>query len=371
MPEQIPFFAFRDFVPGVQLQLEQALVQVAQRGNFILGEEVQQFEQEFAGYIAEGTTCVGVGNGYDALVVALKALGIGAGAEVLVPSNSYMATVNAVLQVHAKPVFIEPDAHTYNITAANAEKAITPKTKAILPVHLYGQACQMDELLKLAQKYKLSIVEDCAQAHGATFNNQKVGTFGDAAAFSFYPTKNLGAMGDGGAIVTSNALVADFAQHYRNYGQRQKYVGELVGVNSRLDEMQAAILRIKLQHLDQYNTERQRLAKVYLQELKEVGDLILPVTAKNCSHVYHIFNIRTKKRDALKKHLEEQGIGTAIHYPVPVHLQPAYTFLGYKAGDFPVAEEWASTSLSLPIFPGLAEQEQERVVKAVMGCYNK
>ena len=371
MPEQVPYFAIRDFVSGVQQQLEKALVQVSHNGNFILGEEVQQFEQEFARYLAEGTTCVGVGNGYDALVISLKALGIGAGAEVLVPSNNYMATVNAVLQVHAKPVFVEPDLHTFNITAANAEKAITPKTKAILPVHLYGQACQMDELLKLAQKYKLSIIEDCAQAHGATFNNQKVGTFGDAGAFSFYPTKNLGAMGDAGAIVTSNALVADFAQQYRNYGQRQKYVGELVGVNSRLDELQAASLRIKLQHLDQYNSERQRLAKVYLQELKGIGDLILPVTAKHCSHVYHIFNIRTKKRDALKKHLEEHGISTAIHYPVPVHLQPAYSFLGYKAGDYPVAEEWASTSLSLPIFPGLTEQEQELVVQEVKEFYSK
>ncbi|MBC5993212.1 DegT/DnrJ/EryC1/StrS family aminotransferase [Pontibacter cellulosilyticus] len=369
MQEQVPFFAFRDFVPGVQQQLEQALVHVAQRGNFILGEEVGSFEKEFASYLAEGTTAIGVGNGFDALVISLKALGIGAGAEVIVPSNSYMATVNAVLQVKAKPVLVEPDKYTYNLTAANAEKAITPKTKAILPVHLYGQACQMDELMQLAHKYNLSVVEDCAQAHGAAFKDQLIGTFGDAAAFSFYPTKNLGAMGDGGAIVTSNALVADFAQQYRNYGQKQKYIGELVGVNSRLDELQAAILRIKLQHLHQYNAERQRLANVYLQELNGVGDLLLPQTAESCSHVYHIFNIRTKQRDALQNYLREQGICTAIHYPVPVHLQPAYIFLGYGAGDFPVAEELALTSISLPLFPGLTEQEQERVIKAVREFY--
>ncbi|MEJ8804174.1 DegT/DnrJ/EryC1/StrS family aminotransferase [Pontibacter sp. H249] len=369
MQEQVPFFAFRNFVPGVQQQLEQALVQAAQRGNFILGEEVQLFEQEFAAYLAEGATALGVGNGYDALVISLKALGIGAGSEVLVPSNSYMATVNAVLHVGARPVLVEPDAHSYNITAANAENAIKPSTKAILPVHLYGQACHMNELLQLAQKYNLSVIEDCAQAHGATYNSQKVGTFGDAAAFSFYPTKNLGAMGDGGAVVTHNAMVADYVKQYRNYGQKQKYIGQLVGVNSRLDEIQAAILRIKLQHLEQYNAERQRLAKVYLQELQNIGDLILPVTAQDCSHVYHIFNIRTKYRDALQTHLKEPGISTAIHYPVPVHLQPAYTFLGHKTGDFPVAEEWAQTSLSLPLYPGLTEAEQEQVIQAVQVFY--
>ncbi|MBW7465458.1 DegT/DnrJ/EryC1/StrS family aminotransferase [Pontibacter aydingkolensis] len=368
---EVPYFAFRDFVPGVQQQLEQALVQMAKRGNFILGKEVHSFQKEFAAYLAEGTTAIGVGNGYDALVISLKALGIGIGDEVLMPSNSYMATVNAVLQVRAKPVLVEPDAYTYNLTAANAEKAITPKTKAMLPVHLYGQPCQMGELMQLAAKYKLRVLEDCAQAHGATFKDQKVGTFGDAAAFSFYPTKNLGAMGDGGAVVTNNIIIADFVQQYCNYGQKQKYIGELVGVNSRLDELQAAILRIKLQHLNQYNTERQRLAKVYLKELQSIGDLILPRTADNCNHVYHIFNIRTKYREALQNHLSKSGIGTAIHYPMPVHLQPAYTFLGYQSGDFPVAEELADTSLSLPLFPGMTEVEQESVIEVVKEFYNR
>lgn len=345
------------------------LVRVAQQGWFILGPEVQAFEQEFSAYLGADAKVVGVGNGYDALVMSLKAAGIGAGDEVVVPSNSYMATVNAVLQVGATPVPAAPDRYTYNLTAASAEAAITTKTKAILPVHLYGQACAMEPLMQLAAKYDLVILEDAAQAHGATYHGRKVGTFGFCNAFSFYPTKNLGALGDAGAVITADAAAVDFVQKYRNYGQAQKYVGEIAGINSRLDELQAAVLRVKLQHLGTLNTERQRLAHVYLQELRQVGDLVLPVTASGCSHVFHIFNIRTKYRDALQAWLLAQGISTAIHYPVPVHLQPAYRFLNYKQGDFPVAEELALTNLSLPLFSGLTEQEQQVVVQAVKQFY--
>ncbi|WP_347157980.1 DegT/DnrJ/EryC1/StrS family aminotransferase [Pontibacter chitinilyticus] len=365
MQPAIPFFQFRDFPDGLQAQELEALVQAVQHNQFILGPEVQAFEQEFGAFLGANVQVAGVGNGYDALVMALQAAGVRAGTEVVVPSNSYMATVNAVLQVGAAPVLAEPDAYTYNLTVASVEKVLTPKTKAILPVHLYGQACMMEPLLELADKYNLPLIEDAAQAHGATYKGQQAGTFGFCNAFSFYPTKNLGALGDAGAVVTANAEAAAFVRKYRNYGQAQKYVGEVVGINSRLDELQAAVLRVKLRHLHLLNAERQRLAQIYLQELAALGDLILPVTAPGCNHVYHIFNIRTKYRDALQAWLKQQGIGTAVHYPVPVHLQPAYRFLNYKAGDFPVAEALTQTSLSLPLFPGLTAAEQQAVVQSI------
>ena len=344
--------------------MQEALLQAVAGKSYILGREVKAFEGDFAHYLGAGAA-VGVGNGYDALVLALKAVGVGAGDEVVLPVHTFIATVNAVLQVGAKPVLVEPDPRTYNITAATAAPSITSKTKAILPVHLYGQVCEMLPLLQLGKAHNLKIVEDAAQAHGAIYKNQRAGTFGDAGAFSFYPTKNLGALGDAGAVVTNDKAIAGFVQMYRNYGEVQKYQSEVVGINSRLDELQAAVLRVKLLYLDQLNAERQRLAAIYKQELQGIGDIMLPVTAPDCGHVYHIFNIRTKRRDALQQWLRGQGIYTAIHYPVPVHLQPAYRFLEYKAGDFPVAEGLAQTSLSLPLFPGLKQEEQERVVEAV------
>ncbi|MBF9252335.1 DegT/DnrJ/EryC1/StrS family aminotransferase [Pontibacter sp. 172403-2] len=366
--QPIPYFQFRDYPAGLEAEVLQALTAAVGKKNYVLGPEVHAFEEEFGSYLG-AAKAVGVGNGYDALVIALKASGVGSGDEVVVPANTFVATINAVLQAGAKPVLAEPDDATYNLTAASAGKRITAATKAILAVHLYGQTCRMPELLQLCRESGILLVEDAAQAHGATYNNQLAGTFGHAAAFSFYPTKNLGALGDGGAVVTSSAALADFARKYRNYGESQKYCSELVGINSRLDELQAAVLRIKLQRLDVLNAERQRLAQVYLQELREVGDLMLPVTAPGSSHVYHIFNIRTKYRDRLQTYLQAQGISTAIHYPVPVHLQPAYQFLNYKQGDFPVAEELAQTSLSLPLFPGLTAQEQQAVVQAVRQFY--
>lgn len=361
---QVPYFAFRDWPAGITQQVEQAVAGVLRGQQYILGPEVELFETNFAKFLGAGYA-VGVGNGFDALVLAMKAVCIEPGDEVILPANTFIATANAIVQLGAKPVFAEPDAQSYNLKAATAEKLITPKTKAIVAVHLYGQACVMEKILQLCERYSLKLIEDAAQAHGATLKNQFAGTFGHAAAFSFYPTKNLGAVGDGGVVVTNDAKVAAFVSSYRNYGQIAKYHNDIVGINSRLDTLQAAVLVVKLKYLTQQNEERQRLAHVYLQELNQTGDLILPVSADHCNHVYHIFNVRTRVRDKLKNYLKQQGIQTAIHYPVPIPLQPAYSYLKYKPGDLPLTEELANTSLSLPLFPGLTEAEQEHVISSI------
>ncbi|NDK57084.1 DegT/DnrJ/EryC1/StrS family aminotransferase [Pontibacter fetidus] len=365
---QVPYVAFRDWPVGITQQVEQEVTRVLREQQFILGPDVQTFEDAFAKFLGAGFA-IGVGSGFDALVLALKAVGVGPSDEVIIPANTFIATANAVAQLGATPVLAEPDKLTYNLTADTAAKLITTKTKAIVPVHLYGQTCQMDELMELCESYSLKLVEDAAQAHGATYKNQFAGTFGDAAAFSFYPTKNLGAVGDGGAVVTSNPELASFVSMYRNYGQQEKYHHQLVGINSRLDTLQAAVLRIKLKYLRQQNKERQRLANQYLKELQGIGDLMLPVTAEYCSHVYHIFNIRTSRRNELKNYLQQKGIQTAIHYPVPIHLQPAYSYLKYKKGSLTITEEVANTSLSLPLFPGLSKAEQEYIIQSVKAFF--
>jgi dTDP-4-amino-4,6-dideoxygalactose transaminase len=361
---QVPYMAFRDWPAGITQQVEYEVLRSMREQQFILGPDVKAFEDAFAKFLGADLV-VGVGNGFDALVLALKAVGISPGDEVIVPANTFIATANAVVYLGAVPVLAEPDIQTYNLTAETAEKHITPKTKAIVAVHLYGQTCEMEKLQGLCRSYGLKLIEDAAQAHGAKYKNQFAGTFGDAAAFSFYPTKNLGALGDGGAVVTSNPELAAFMYSYRNYGQQEKYHNELIGVNSRLDTIQAAVLQIKLQYLHRQNQERQRLADVYLQELQSIADLTLPVTAENCGHVYHIFNIRTSRRNELKDYLQQQGIQTAIHYPIPIHLQQAYRCLNYNTGDFLVTEELADTCLSLPLFPGMAEAEHEQVIRCV------
>jgi dTDP-4-amino-4,6-dideoxygalactose transaminase len=360
----VPFFAFRDFPAGIHQQLEEAVLLAMREHQYILGEDVAAFEREFADATQAGTA-IGVGNGFDALVVALKAAGIGPGDEVIVPANTFIATVNAVVQVGAIPVLAEPNRHTCNLTAEEAAKHISARTRAFIPVHLYGQACEMGGLLELAAQQQLIIIEDFAQAQGARYKGQPVGSIGHVSATSFYPTKNLGALGDGGAVVTSDPDLAAFARMYRNYGQQQKYHNHIVGINSRLDTLQAAALRIKLRHLQALNSERQRLAHVYLNKLQGIGDLLLPVTAPDSTHVYHIFNIRTNHRNALQLYLTEQGIQTGIHYPIPLHLQEAYAYLGYGRGSFPIAEELANTSLSLPLFPGMTAEELERVITAI------
>lgn len=365
----VPYFAFRDFPDGIEQEVKVALLDAVESKQYILGEQVSTFEAEFAQALDAGYA-VGVGNGLDALTMALKAAGVATGDEVILPANTFMATANAVMQVGAKPVFAEPDIHTYNLKADLIAAKITPRTKAIIPVHLYGQPCEMDAIMALVDGAGIKVIEDAAQAHGATYQDRKAGTFGYASAFSFYPTKNLGAMGDAGAVVTNDAAAANFVKKYRNYGELQKYQNELVGVNSRLDTLQAAVLNTKLKHLQTLNAERQRLASIYMSELRNINGLILPITEPDCTHVYHIFNIRSRQRDALQVYLKKQGIQTAIHYPVPVHLQPAYSFLGYKAGDFPIAEELTLTNLSLPLYPGLTEAEQDAVIMAVKLFFN-
>lgn len=365
----VPFFGFRDFPAGIEREVQAALICALESKQYILGEQVTAFENAFASALG-ARYAVGVGNGLDALTMSLKAAGVNAGDEVILPANTFIATAHAVLQVGATPVFAEPDTYTYNLTTASIEAKITNKTKAVIPVHLYGQPCNMDAIMTLANETGLKIIEDAAQAHGATFNGRKAGTFGHVSAFSFYPTKNLGAIGDAGAVVTNDTEVAEFVRKYRNYGELQKYHNEVAGVNSRLDTIQAAVLHVKLKYLTKLNAERQRLASVYLAELYNTGDLTLPFTATGCTHVYHIFNIRVRRRDELQQFLKAHKINTAIHYPIPVHLQPAYSCLEHQVGAFPIAEELTATSLSLPLYPGLSEHEQEAVIKAVKAFFN-
>ena len=313
-----------------------------------------------------GTKCgVGVNSGLDALELALRAAGIGSGDEVIVPSNTYIATALAATHVGARPVFVEPDPTTHLIDVNRISEAITKRTKAIIPVHLYGQAANMDAVMEIAETHGLFVVEDNAQAHGATWYGRITGSFGHANATSFYPGKNLGALGDAGAVTTNDADLAKQIGMLRNYGSEIKYHNEVIGFNKRLDEMQAAFLRVKLQHLKSWTTARQAIAEQYLNGLQGIGDLVLPSTQPNASHVYHLFVVKTHHREGLVSHLNNHGIGTLIHYPIPPHLQKCYKDLGYKSGDFPIAEELARTVLSLPIWPGMTTAQTNRLVEVV------
>ncbi len=361
---KIPFLSFKAMNADVRPALTASFEKFIDSNWYILGEQVKAFEAEYARF-SNTRYCIGVGNGLDAIIIALKALDIGHGDEVIVPSNTYIATWLAVSQVGATPVPVEPRKDTCNIDPDLIETAITPKTKAILPVHLYGQCCEMEAIRDIATKHGLAIVEDNAQAQGATCNGQVTGSFGTINATSFYPGKNLGAYGDAGAITTDNEALASRAAQVRNYGSMVKYYNEEKGMNSRLDEMQAGFLSVKLQYLPSWNQDRNRIAATYHEQLKDCNGITLPVVAKGCTSVYHLYTIRTAKRDQLQKYLHEQGIGTMIHYPVPPHLQKAYVELGYKKGAFPIAEEIAATSLSLPIFPGLAQEEIVYITKAI------
>ena len=353
---KIPFLNFEIAHSSIKAEMQQAFENVYDSYWYIMGKQLVDFETAYATF-NQTNFAVGVANGLDALHLSLKALEIGPGDEVIVPSNTYIATVLAISFVGAIPVFVEPDFKTYNINPENIELAITSKTKVIMPVHLYGQACKMEEIMTIARKHKLFVVEDNAQAHGATYNNKMTGSWGDVNGTSFYPGKNLGALGDAGAITTNNELLANKIKVLRNYGSRVKYENEVIGHNMRLDELQAAFLKVKLKYLMGWTRERQQIAGLYNDSLKKgKGDLILPYTDPAASHVYHLYVIRTSQRNALQKHLSENGIGTLIHYPIPPHLQDAYKNLGYKTGDFPLAEEIADTSLSLPMWPGLQKQ---------------
>lgn len=361
---KVPFLSFGPQNASVRTQVLESVARVFDSQWYVLGESVKVFETEYAAY-SQAQHCVGVANGLDALHLALKVLGIKEGDEVIVPSNTYIATWLAVSYLGATPVPVEPDPHTYNIDPSRIEAAITSRTRAIMPVHLYGQACEMDRIMELAQRHKLYVVEDNAQAQGATFNSKTTGSFGDANGTSFYPGKNLGALGDAGAVTTNNAVLAQQLATLRNYGSQRKYYNEVIGYNSRLDELQAAVLSTKLPFLNEWTQQRQQIAVWYDQYLANTPELVLPVTAVGASHVYHLYVVRSPRRDALQQHLTAQGIGTLIHYPVPPHLQQAYATLGFEPGAFPLAEEIANTCLSLPIWPGMTEQEVQIVATAV------
>ncbi len=352
----IPFVSFARMNADVKADTLQSFEQFFDSAWYVLGKQVSAFETEYA-IFNETTHAVGVANGLDALIIALKTLNIGPGDEVIVPSNTYIASWLAVSYVGATPIPVEPRESTSNINPELIERAITPRTKAIMPVHLYGQCCEMDVIMQIAEKHNLFVVEDNAQSQGATYNHKLAGSFGHINGTSFYPGKNLGAYGDAGAITTSDEKMALRAKTIRNYGSDKKYYNTELGINSRLDEVQAGFLSIKLKHLNKWNTERNTIAQQYLNELKGVSGLTLPVIAEGATSVYHLFVVRHAKRDALQQYLNEHGIGTLIHYPVPPHLQQAYNSLGYKKGDFPIAESIAETCLSLPMFPGLTTEQ--------------
>jgi dTDP-4-amino-4,6-dideoxygalactose transaminase len=365
----IPFLSFENTNATIKQKILQAFEEFFDNKWYILGEKVKLFETEYASF-NNVSDCIGVSNGLDALHIALRSLSIGIGDEVIVPSNTYIASALAISYVGATPVFVEPNHRTYNIDPNNIETAITKKTKAIMPVHLYGQACQMDAIMTIANKHSLYVIEDNAQAHGAMFSKKLTGSWGHINGTSFYPGKNLGALGDAGAVTTNDSTLAEKARILRNYGSEKKYHNEVTGYNMRLDECQAAFLSVKLPYLKEWTKERKQIAKMYDDELKDVGDLILPKVHSEATHVYHLYVVRTKYRDALQNHLSKNDIGTLIHYPIPPHLQKAYSHLNHKPGSFPITEDIANTCLSLPIWPGMSEREINIVVEAIKKFYS-
>lgn len=358
---KVPFATFERMHDAIEDEMANAFKRVFKKGWFIQGEECNLFEKEFAEYCGS-QYCVGVATGLDALMLSLRALDISSGDEVIIPSNTFIATALAISYVGAIPVLVEPDPKTYNLTGAGLEEAITAHTKVILPVHLYGQSAQMDEILQIAKKYHLYVVEDCAQAHGATFGGKKVGTFGDIGCFSFYPGKNLGALGDGGAIVTDNLELAKKVRCLGNYGSSTKYEHVYKGTNSRLDELQAAFLRIKLRHLDEYNKERNAIAVEYLKRVKNPL-ITLPEVGKNRNHIWHIFPVLCKQREKLHDYLEAVGIGTASHYPKAICNQ-----ICYEGENFPkqkIALRIAAEELSIPMYVGMTPKEVDYVIDSL------
>ncbi|MBT9393961.1 DegT/DnrJ/EryC1/StrS family aminotransferase [Hymenobacter sp. NST-14] len=361
---QVPFLSFQPQHAPIREEIMAAVGRVYDSYWYVLGEEVTRFERAYSDFNQVAHT-VGVANGLDALVLALRALGIGPGDEVLVPSNTYIATWLAVTQVGATPVPVEPDPATSNLDPARLEAALTARTRAIMPVHLYGQACAMGPIMALARRHNLLVVEDNAQAQGAAFEGQLTGSFGQINATSFYPGKNLGALGDAGAVTTNDAGLAQQVRVLRNYGSQQKYYNEVVGYNSRLDELQAAVLQVKLRYLAEWTRQRQQVASWYDEHLADIAGLRLPAVATGATHVYHLYVVHTPVRDALQQHLTARGIGTMIHYPVPPHRQQAYAALQLPAGSLPIAEQLAATCLSLPMFPGMTEVQVAAVAAGI------
>jgi dTDP-4-amino-4,6-dideoxygalactose transaminase len=345
-------------------QINAAIQGVLDRSDYILGDEVRLFEEDFAKYI--GTAhALSVGSGLDALEIALRAYGIGLGDEVITAANTFIATALGILAVGAKPVLVDMDAATYNIDPAAIEAAVTSRTRAIMPVHLYGQPADMGAIMAIAKKRNLLVIEDAAQAHGAKYDGKPAGSWGHAAAFSFYPGKNLGAYGDGGMITTNDAAIAEKIRCLRNYGQKVKYEHVVVGTNSRLDTIQAAILRVKLRHVDRWNSLRNEHAAAYSSALAD-GPFVLPEIARNRTHIFHLYVVQTDNRASVQEFLNDRGIATGIHYPIPIHLQEACKNLGYRKGDFPATEQAAGRIFSLPMFPELTSQQRDSVAAALL-----
>lgn len=345
-----------------QEEFEKKAIEVLRSGWYVLGNEVKSFEKEFAEFTG-AKHCVGLASGLDALWIAFRILGIGAGDEVIVQGNTYIASVMGITMNGATPIFVEPDEY-FNIDVTKIEEKITDKTKAILVVHLYGQASNMGPIVELCNKYNLRLVEDCAQAHGAKFRGQQIGTFGDIGCFSFYPSKNLGAFGDAGAIITNDDSIAEDTRVFRNYGSEKRYYNKVVGANSRLDEIQAGFLRVRLKYLNELAEEKEKICERYLNEIKN-DKIVLPQVREGATHIWHQFVIKTDYRDELINYLEDKGIGTIIHYPIPPHLSEAYKYLGHKEGDFPITEKYAKTVLSIPLYNGMTNEELDYIIETI------
>lgn len=367
---KIPFLNFGPMHSSIKTEMMTAFESVYDSNWYILGEHLSKFEREYASF-NRIKYAIGVSNGLDALYLSLKAIGVGPGDEVIMPSNTFIATALAVSYTGAKPVFVEPDIDTSLIRPELIPLAITNSTKVIIPVHLYGQACDMVRIMEIAREYNLMVIEDNAQAHGATFNGKLTGTFGHVNGTSFYPGKNLGALGDAGAVTTDDDELAKKIWMLRNYGSIEKYKHDIIGHNMRMDELQASLLSVKLRYLSEWTLMRQNIASQYSEDLRGVGDLITPVTNPGSTHVYHLYVVRTEQRNDLMKYLGEKGIGTMIHYPVPPHLQKAYSYMGYNRGSFPVAEQLADTSMSLPVWPGMTREQTDYTVGAIQAFFNK
>jgi dTDP-4-amino-4,6-dideoxygalactose transaminase len=364
---KVPFLDLKGSFTEIQDEIESAMLKSVRSGQYIGGDSLQSFEREFQSFV-DSDYCVGVANGLDALVLSLKVLGVGLGDEVIVPSNTFIATWLAVTQCGAIPVPIEPHVDTYNIDASLIAAKITDRTKVIIPVHLYGQPADLEEIINLARSHNLYVVEDAAQAHGASYKGRKIGSHGDLVTWSFYPGKNLGALGDGGAITTNNKELAERLRVFRNYGSSERYVHSVLGSNSRLDSVQAAVLSVKLKHLSDWNQRRVRIASIYNEEFKDLP-IILPKVRTYNDSVWHLYCIRIKNRDEFRKRLSLRGIETLVHYPIPPHLQDAYRFLNFYKNAFPLAESIASELISLPIGPSLTEVQVAHVVNSVKSLF--
>jgi dTDP-4-amino-4,6-dideoxygalactose transaminase len=367
MEIEVPFLDLKAQHAPLRDQFDRAIAKVIDSGAFAGGPFVRKFEDEFAVFCG-CQHAIGLGNGTDALWLSLLALGVGPGDEVITVPTTFMATAEAISYCGATPVFVEIDERTYNMDPAEIQTAITDKTKAIIPVHLFGQPADMDPILEIARAHKLFVIEDAAQAHGAEYKNQKAGTLGDAGCFSFYPSKNLGAFGEAGAVVTNNFKLQEKIRMLRDHGQVRKYYHTMIGWNCRMDGIQAAVLSVKLQHLKRGNDLRRAHALKYNEALAKIEDLIIPIEASYARHVYHVYTIRVKERVKFMQSLTDKGIGCGVHYPVPIHLQEAYRGLGHKKGSFPIAERTAEEFVSLPMFPELTGAQLERVVDAVKDC---